>query len=169
MAVIDSVHASRTSFTVDTLLSVKTVPTIPQSTRVNATRCLSLVIAGKKRLNRVLEGSLLAWNAHDLFVHSLHHANLANDIENARFTRSSAICFNSGTDTLKRARMNLLYILYSRNDSEFTGNAFSVIQMCDRIRGTPLSRDCLHIPYRSGEGRFVFERYALPFPFLRVD
>lgn len=169
MAVIDSVHASRTSFTVDTLLSVKTVPTIPQSTRVNATRCLSLVIAGKKRLNRVLEGSLLAWNAHDLFVHSLHHANLANDIENARFTRSSAICFNSGTDTLKRARMNLLYILYSRNDSQFTGNAFSVIQTCDRIRGTPLSRDCLHIPYRSGEGRFVFARYALSFPFLRVD
>lgn len=127
MAVIDSVHASRTSFTVDTLLSVKTVPTIPQSTRVNATRCLSLVIAGKKRLNRVLEGSLLAWNAHDLLVHSLHHANLANDTKNARFTRSSAICFNSGTDTLKRARMNLLYILYSRNDSQFTGNAFSPV------------------------------------------
>ena len=169
MAVIDSVHASRTSFTVDTLLSVKTVPTTHQSTKTKTTRRLSLVIAGKKRLNRVLEGSLLAWNAHDLLVHSLHHANLANDTKNARFTRSSAICFNSGTDTLKRARMNLLYILYSRNDSEFTGNAFSVIQMCDRIRGTPLSCDCPHIPYRSGEGRFVFARYALPFPFLRVD
>ena len=126
MAVIDSVHASRTSFTVDTLLSVKTVPTTYQSTKTKTTRRLSLVIAGKKRLNRVLEGSLLAWNAHDLLVHSLHHANLASDKENARFTRSSAICFNSGTDTLKRARMNLLYILYSRNDSEFTGNVFPV-------------------------------------------